>query len=66
MIDIIPNRGIAPNFGLGDIISFNAGSVMRGGFSGQMRVYEYTVSEDNDGVFAIDKIVASADQESDA
>lgn len=66
MVDITPIRGVAPNFDLGDIIAFNAGSVARGGFSGEMRVYEYTLSEDVDGVFAIDKIVASADQESDA
>ncbi len=66
IIDITPVRGLAPDFGLGDIISFNAGGIARGGFSGQMRVYEYTVAEDNDGVFEISKIVASADQESDA
>lgn len=66
LVDIYPVNDQDLNFGLGDIVAFNAGPVLRGGFAGEMRVYEYTVSESNDGVFSIDKIVTSADQETDA
>jgi hypothetical protein len=45
-------------------VSVQAGSVLRGGFSGTQRVYEYTVNIDNDGVTEIAELVTSADQES--
>lgn len=65
LVTVTPTRGAAPSFGLGDIISVSASSVLRGGLdSSQQRVYEYTIGEDVDGVLEIGEIVTSADQES--
>lgn len=50
-------------FDIGDIITVQAGSEFRGGFSGAQRVYAYTISWDNDGVLALEEIQTSADQE---
>jgi hypothetical protein len=61
---ITPVRGLEPAFDIGDLVSVQAGSVLRGGFSGTQRVYEYTVNIDNDGVTEIAELVTSADQES--
>lgn len=58
-----PERGISPNFGVGDLISVSAGSQLMGGFSGAQRVYEMEVECDADGVVSVTEIITSADQE---
>lgn len=50
-------------FHIGDLVRVNAGTKVHGGFSADVRVYAYTVSEDEDGVVAVDSLVTSADQE---
>jgi hypothetical protein len=60
---IRPERGITPNFGVGDLITVSAGSQLLGGFSGSQRVYEYEVDCDADGVMSVTEIITSADQE---
>jgi hypothetical protein len=42
LVAITPQRGIAPSFRTGDLISVAAGSSFAGGFSGTQRVHEYT------------------------
>lgn len=65
MLGITPIRGVAPSFGIGDLISVNAGAKLRGGFTDAVqRVYAYTISEDKDGVLETTDIVCSPDQES--
>lgn len=64
LLQITPIRGLAPSFGIGDLITVNAGPKLRGGFTGAVqRVYAYTISEDDDGVPAVTDIVCSPDQE---
>lgn len=58
-----PERGITPNFAVGDLISVSAGSQLLGGFSGAQRVYEMEVECDPDGVMSVTEIITSADQE---
>lgn len=60
---IRPERGITPNFAVGDLISVSAGSQLLGGFSGTQRVYEMEVECDADGVVSVTEIITSADQE---
>jgi hypothetical protein len=63
-VSIRPERGISPNFGIGDLISLSGGPMLNGGgFSGAQRVYEVEWSCDPDGVMECVEIVASADQE---
>lgn len=72
LVHFMPIRGYDPNaFGIGDIIGINVGPYVRGpfprpgldlqirGFSGAMRVFEYTVSWDENGVTEITDIVCS-------
>lgn len=60
---IRPERGIEPNFAVGDLISVSAGSQLLGGFSGSQRVYGMEVDCDADGVVSVTEITTSADQE---
>lgn len=61
---ITPVRGYpVGNFDIGDLISVQAGSIVRGGFSGVQRIYEYTASWDTEGVVEISELVTSATQE---
>lgn len=60
---IRPERGITPNFAVGDLITVSAGSQLLGGFSGAQRVYGMEVSCDADGVVEVTEILTSADQE---
>jgi hypothetical protein len=61
---ITPIRGFAINaFNLGDIVTVRCTPAIRGGFSGIQRIYEYTVSWDNQGVLEINNLVTSPDQE---
>ncbi len=50
-------------FDIGDIVTVTAGSVVRGGFTGGQRIYEYTVSWDEDGVVEVGELLTSSDQE---
>lgn len=60
MFHITPIRGHGINsFDIGDLITIQAGAQIRGGFSLVGRVYEYTVSWDEDGPFALTEIVTS-------
>lgn len=63
LASIRPERGIEPNFSVGDLITVAAGSQLMGGFSGAQRVYEMEVECDADGVVSVTEIIASADQE---
>lgn len=64
MLSITPIRGLAPAFHFGDLVTVNAGAVLRGGFTGAVqRVYAYTVAEDENGVLSVENIVTSPDQE---
>lgn len=53
----------APPFGVGDLITTTAGSVLGGGTTGAQRVYEFEMTIDADGIGEFTDIVASADQE---
>jgi hypothetical protein len=50
-------------FDIGDIVGVEATAAVRGGFSGAQRVYEYTVSWDQDGVLELSELQTSADNE---
>jgi hypothetical protein len=64
LVHVTPTRETQiGGFDIGDTVSVQAGSEFRGGFSGAQRVYEYTISWDNDGVLALGEIQTSADQE---
>lgn len=72
LVHLTPDRGTAPSFGVGDLISVQAGTSFRGGFSGVQRVYQYTYRWDQDGVIELGEpvgqagapaLVTSADQE---
>lgn len=63
IIHIEPVRGAGVGeFDIGDLIQVAASSEVRGGFSGKQRVYEYTVSWDEE-VVSLSEIGTSADQE---
>jgi hypothetical protein len=61
--DIKPERatGSAPLFGVGDLITVNAGSRLGGGFSGAILVYEFEIQIDADGVAEYTQITGSPD-----
>jgi hypothetical protein len=72
LVHLTPHRGIAPSFGVGDLIHVEAGSSFRGGFSGVQRVFSYTYRWDTEGVIELGEpvgqagapaIVTSSDQE---
>lgn len=64
IMHVTPTRGSGIyEFDIGDIIGVASTTDVRGGFSGGQRVYEYTVSWDNDGVLELSEIQTSADQE---
>lgn len=72
LVHLTPHRGIAPAFGVGDLIHVEAHSGFRGGFSGTQRVYQYTYRWDVNGVVELGEpvgqagaaaVVTSADQE---
>ena len=50
-------------FDIGDLVGVEAVAAVRGGFSGAQRVYEYTVSWDQDGVLELSELQTSADNE---
>jgi len=59
--------GVSPvqlgDFDIGDLVSVNAGPLVAGGFSAVQRIYEYTVSWDEDGVVELGELQTSSDQE---
>jgi hypothetical protein len=62
LIHITPTRNTAiGSFDIGDIVAVSAGANVRGGFSGAQRVYEYTVSWDEDGPFELSELQTSSD-----
>lgn len=72
LVHLTPHRGIAPAFGVGDLIHVQAGSAFRSGFSGVQRVYSYTYRFTSEGVIELGEpvgqagapaLVTSADQE---
>ena len=62
LIHITPTRGTAIGaFDIGDIVAVSAGASVRGGFSGAQRVYQYTISWDEDGPFELSELQTSSD-----
>ncbi len=49
------------SFDIGDLVTVTAGSVVRGGFTGAQRIYEYTVSFDEDGILELGELLTSSD-----
>lgn len=68
IIHILPLRDIYIGcFGIGDLVQVEASGLVRGGFSGAQRVYEYTVSWDSpDSALTLSEIQTSADMEGSA
>jgi hypothetical protein len=50
-------------FDIGDLVTVTAGDIVRGGFSGAQRIYEYTVTWDEDGVIELGELLTSSDSE---
>jgi hypothetical protein len=64
LVHVTPTRGTGiGDFDIGDLVTVQAGSFFRGGFSGKQRIYAYTVSWDADGVLELGELQTSADQE---
>lgn len=64
IIHITPTRETEiGTFDIGDLVGVEAVAAVRGGFTGAQRVYEYTVSWDNDGVLELSELQTSADNE---
>ena len=64
LFTMTPTRETAINaFDIGDLVTVRCTPLVRGGFDGFQRVYEYTVSWDNQGVLALTDFVTSPDQE---
>lgn len=64
LVHVTPARdeGIL-EFDIGDLITVEANSDVAGGFSGAQRVYEYTISWDEDSVPALSELQVSSDNE---
>ena len=61
LIHVTPTRETEIGaFDIGDLVGVEAVAAVRGGFSGAQRVYEYTVSWDNDGVLALSELQTSS------
>jgi hypothetical protein len=63
MVHVTPVRGYYPTLDIGDLVSVSAGALVRGGFSGVQRIYEYTLAWDTDGVVSLGELVTSPSQE---
>ena len=62
LVHVTPTRDTAiGDFDIGDLVLVEASPAVRGGFSGVQRVYEYTVSWDEDSVPAIGELQTSPD-----
>lgn len=62
LADIKPQRGTAPTFSVGDLITVQAGPRLDKGFSGAQVVFEFTVQVDTEGVPEVTGLVTSGDQ----
>lgn len=64
--DLLPS-GVSPvtfgDFDIGDLVTVTAGAVVRGGFTGAQRIYEYTVTWDEDGILELGELLTSSDQD---
>lgn len=59
-----PDRTTAgPSFYVGDKISVSAGGILGGGFSGTVRVYEYEITVDTDGIGEFTDLTTSDNQD---
>jgi hypothetical protein len=64
LVHVTPTRETEiGTFDIGDLVGVEAVAAVRGGFSGAQRVYEYTVSWDNDGVLELSELQTSAGNE---
>jgi hypothetical protein len=64
IIHVTPTRETEiGTFDIGDLVGVEAVAAVRGGFTGAQRVYEYTVSWDQDGVLELSELQTSADNE---
>jgi len=63
LVHVTPVRGTTLNFDIGDLVTVRAGAAVRGGFTGVQRIYEYTLSWDENGVTELGELVTSANQE---
>jgi hypothetical protein len=64
LIHVTPIAGTEiGTFDIGDLVGVEAASSVRGGFSGAQRVYEYTISWDEDGPFALSELQTSPNNE---
>lgn len=62
LIHVTPVRGYPlGTFDIGDIITVEAVSSVRGGFSGAQRIYQYTISWDADGPCELSELQTSSD-----
>ena len=60
LIHITPTRETAiMTFDIGDLVGVSASSAVRGGFSGAQRVYEYSISWEDDGVLFLSELQTS-------
>lgn len=64
--DLLP-PGVVPvqvgDFDIGDLVTVTAGAIVRGGFTGAQRIYEYTITWDENGTIELGELLTSADQE---
>lgn len=64
IIHVTPTRDTEiGTFGIGDIVGVEATTDVRGGFSGAQRVYEYTISWDQDSVLTLSELQTSSDSD---
>ena len=64
LIHVTPTRDTAlGTFGIGDLVAVEATAEVRGGFSGVQRIYQYTVSWDEDSVLGLEELQVSSDAE---
>jgi hypothetical protein len=62
IIHVTPTRDTEiGTFGIGDLVTVEASAAVRGGFSGVQRIYEYTISWDEDSVLALGELQTSSD-----
>ena len=62
LLQVTPEPGVTPSFGVGDFITANAN--IRGTVGGAQRVYRYTVEQDTEGNEILTSVVTSTDGES--
>jgi hypothetical protein len=64
LVHVTPTRDTAiGEFDIGDLVLCEASSEVLGGFSGAQRIYEYTISWDEDSVAEVGELQVSSDQE---